>query len=535
MINISLPTEMMAEAKETMIIPATINKTKYGLKKINWIVPANFITNGGAYRVISPTQLEITLPAYVYKIQGIVTQEYQIIAVGIDNNDNESNRATTIIRVKPSKNVVNDLIIEPNAVLPANDQDRFTTMTVINNEHGQPLAKQVITFHIDGLKQENSQLGAILFNGTHSATNGEKITVTTDNQGKAVIYVTSKVAGEGKITTTMENGNYKNSPIKFSADRNSIHIAKLNVTKDKALSDGKEKNMLYVSVTDKHGNAVENIPVNLTVTGGAVIENGETANINQHRELIIRISSTKAGNNEVTAEINGSEKMQTITFVTGHPSAEKSLLTAQPATIVANGKAVATLQLERKDQQGNSITNNKVTFTISLANSRISSTKESNGVYSTKLTGTMTGETTIDLKVNGNKLNVSQVAKVTKPSVDKSKLMAHPNSIVADGRKSSTITLELKDVNGNSIVNQGVTFSTSLKGSQIGTMTDKGNGIYEAPLVGTKAGQATISVDVNDKPLVGKTVIVTLTADSSNPSTEKSMLVAEPDTIIASI
>ncbi|WGM03333.1 invasin domain 3-containing protein (plasmid) [Arsenophonus nasoniae] len=644
LINISLPVEMRAEAKETIIIPATVNKTKYGLKKINWTVSPSFIANGGSYQVISPTQLEIILPAYVYKTQKNTAQEYQISAVGIDNNDNESNRATTTIRVKPSRNVVNDLIVEPNSVLPANNRDHFTTTAVITNEHGQPLSHQVITFHVDGLKQQDGKLGATLSNGSQSATNGDGITATTDSQGKAVIYITSKVAGEGKITATMENGNYKNGQLKFSADRNSAQIAKLNFTKDKALADGKEKNMLYALVTDQNGNAVENIAVNLTATNGAIIENGATANTNQRGELIFGVTSTKAGSSEVTVEINGSQKTLSVVFVTGHPSAEKSLLTVQPATIVANGKTVANLKLELKDAQGNPISGGKVDFTTSLANSRTSDTKdmgngvytaeltgitagettvgvkingsvlknktakvvltadsdnpsptkskleanptrivadgsafstvklilqdvngnaisglkdkvkfstplknskigdtveENNGVYTAKLSGTTAGETTLGVEVNGQLLIVSRVLKVnlsadgSKPSADKSILAANPSSIVADGKISSTITLELKDVNGNPLAEQGVEFIPSLPGSEIGKVTEKDNGIYEASLVGTKAGQTTISVGVNGKALVGKTATVTLTADNSKPSKDKSKLEADPIEIVA--
>ncbi|MFS1537922.1 MAG: hypothetical protein ACL7BU_03685 [Candidatus Phlomobacter fragariae] len=46
--------------------------------------------------------------------------------------------------------MVNDLIVEPNAALPANDRDRLTNTAVITNENGQPLSHQVITFHVDG-------------------------------------------------------------------------------------------------------------------------------------------------------------------------------------------------------------------------------------------------------------------------------------------------------------------------------------------------------------------------------------------------
>ncbi|QBY42687.1 Invasin [Arsenophonus nasoniae] len=539
LINISLPAEMRAEAKETLIIPATINKTKYGLKKINWTVSPNFIANGGSYQIISPTQLEIILPAYVYKTQSNAAQEYQISAVGIDNNDNESNRATTIIRVKPSKNVVNDLIVEPNATLPANNQDRFTTTAVITNEHGQPLPQQVITFHVDGLKQPNGQSGVTLFSGTQSASNGKGITATTDNQGKAVIYISSKVAGEGKITATMENGNYKHSSLKFSADRNSAQIAKLTVTRDKALADGKEKNTLYALVTDEHGNTVENMPVVLTATDGAIIDNGGSANTNQRGELIIGVTSTKAGKSEITAEVNGKEEKQSVTFATGRPSAEKSLLTAQPATIVANGKAVANLTLELKDPQGNPISGDKVTFTTSLVNSHINNIKETaKGVYSAELTGTTAGESIIGVKINGSVLKnktvkVVLIADSENPSPVKSKLEAKPDRIVANGKSVSTLKLTLQDVNGNLIAGQTVKFNTSLANSSIGQVTESSSGIYIAPLTGTKAGKTEISVEVAGKLLTVSPVIVVLAADSGNVSGEKSKLTAVPTTIVA--
>ncbi|MFS1562870.1 MAG: Ig-like domain-containing protein [Candidatus Arsenophonus phytopathogenicus] len=93
--------------------------------------------------------------------------------------------------------------------------------------------------------------------------------------------------------------------------------------------------------------------------------------------------------------------------------------------------------------------------------------------------------------------------------------------------------MELKDVNGKPLAEQGVVFTSSLSGSEIGKVTEKGNGIYEASLVGTKAGQATISVGVNGKPLVGKTATLTLTADNSKPSNEKSKLEADPIEIVA--
>ncbi|HGJ5920965.1 Ig-like domain-containing protein [Arsenophonus apicola] len=533
LINISLPAEMRAEAKETVIVSATINKTKYGLKTINWTVPANFLANGGNYKVISPTQLEIILPAYVYKTQSNAAQEYQISAVGIDNNDNESNRATTIIRVKPSKNVVNDLIVEPNATLPANNQDRFTTTAVITNEHGQPLPQQVITFHVDGLKQSDGQSGTKLFSGTQSASNGKGITATTDSQGKAVIYITSKVAGEGKITATMENGNYKHSALKFSADRNSAEVAKLTVTRDKALADGKEKNTLYALVTDKHGNTVADMPIILTATDGAIIDNSGSANTNQRGELIIGVTSTKAGKSEITAAVNGKEEKQSVTFVTGRPSAEKSLLTAQPATIVANGKAVANLKLELKDAQGNPISGDKVTFSTSLANSHINNINETaKGVYSAELTGTTAGQSTFGVKIIGSVLKVKPVTVLLEAdrdtmSIKKGNLIILKDNQLADGKAQNQLKAVVTDANGNLVPNVSVVFKADNGAMPASKNVDtNANGEAKFEITNKTAVGSTITASINNSTQQQK---VNFVADTSTAVITDSNLLITSD------
>ncbi|WP_074167930.1 hypothetical protein [Candidatus Arsenophonus triatominarum] len=47
LINIALPKEIIGEAKEIKTINVKVNKTKYGLKDIKWIVDHHFSTDGG--------------------------------------------------------------------------------------------------------------------------------------------------------------------------------------------------------------------------------------------------------------------------------------------------------------------------------------------------------------------------------------------------------------------------------------------------------------------------------------------------------
>ncbi|MCU6285094.1 Ig-like domain-containing protein, partial [Enterobacter cloacae] len=119
-------------------------------------------------------------------------------------------------------------------------------------------------------------------------------------------------------------------------------------------------------------------------------------------------------------------------------------------------------------------------------------------------------------------------ADSSNPSTTQSSLTASPVSIVADGTAAYTVTLSLKDANGNAISGQTVAFSSSLSGSTIGTVRDNGDGTYTAQLTGTTSGTANVTVTARGSAFDATAATATLTADSSNPSTTQSSLTASP-------
>ncbi len=93
-----------------------------------------------------------------------------------------------------------------------------------------------------------------------------------------------------------------------------------------------------------------------------------------------------------------------------------------------------------------------------------------------------------------------------------STITASPTSITADGTSESTITVQLKDANGNNLITggDGIALSTNL--GTIGTVTDNGDGgSYTATLTsGTTAGPATVTGTLNGVPMTD-TATVTFT------------------------
>lgn len=66
LLQISLPDNVNANAADTIVLPLTVTKDKYGLKDVDWTASPEFIANGGTFRKLSLTQLEVKLPAYVH-------------------------------------------------------------------------------------------------------------------------------------------------------------------------------------------------------------------------------------------------------------------------------------------------------------------------------------------------------------------------------------------------------------------------------------------------------------------------------------
>ncbi|MEM8010392.1 invasin domain 3-containing protein [Morganella morganii subsp. sibonii] len=381
---------------------------------------------------------------------------------------------------------------------------------------------------------------AVKFVADHGALPSQML-INTDADGNTLFELTNTRAGNTSVIAQV-NTKFASKTVMFTADSTTAEIlaSNLTITADNSAADGASVNSVKAIVTDAQGNVVPYVAVLFTADNGASPAS-QSLLTNEQGEVTFSMTSTRAAQVAVKAKINSSEPSVTVTFKadSANPDAQKSSLTADPVTIVADGQTTSTLHFILKDRQGNLIPGQTVVFGTALAGTTVSGTTENpDGTYTATLKGVKAGDAKVSITLNGKAFAVTPVTvKLTADngnlSGDKSELTAVPDTIVADGKTSSTLTLSLKDANDNAVSGQTVVFSSALADTVFSTVRDNADGTYTATLKGTKAGTAKIKVTVNNAVLAVTEVSVKLTADTSKLDKDKSSLTAVPGTIVA--
>ncbi|ECJ2312403.1 hypothetical protein FNI86_12090, partial [Salmonella enterica subsp. salamae] len=514
LIHISLPPEITAKAAETITLPLTVNKAKYGLKDVEWTPSAELLANGGTVRELSLTQLEVTLPAYIYNQNTVSSQDYVVKAVGIDNNGNYSNVAATTIKVNPSKNIVSDLSIAPSGSLPANDSDYFTVIATIRAEDGQAMVSEPIKFDISGLDGTDGHPAGTVFKG--GTTNSSTLKVNTDSQGQATVFVRSKIAKEGTITATMNNGNYKSGYVNFIADAATAQITGLEVTKNNALADGQSTDKLLVTVKDGNGNALSDVQVDLSATNGAMFVDGTSVTTDAQGQAILSVTNTAIGDSTITARINGSSKEQVVTFVADKSSAkimQNDISATQDA--IANGTATNHVTARVTDNNGNMVAGVTVSFSVS-SGANITTTKGvsgDDGIATAEVTSrkAATYTVTATIRESGNRAQTDTrfIADSSTATITDSNLIIDPNGAVANGSDIDGVTAVVTDANGNTVPNAIVSFDVAV-GASIATVigTTGDDGIAKAEVTSHTADKYNVTATVNGHSAIKEAIFI---------------------------
>ncbi|EFU5825440.1 hypothetical protein EY507_00005, partial [Shigella sonnei] len=365
LLRISLPERKIVQAGDKLEIPLTVSKAKYGLDHVNWTVDPALTANGGSYSVLSSTQLQVTLPPYIFSGKSRQAQEYKIAAVGTDTHGNESNTAVMVLAVTPSTNVIADLTLSPeNGTQPADDKQFYTTTATVRNDNGMPLSDQELTFSIRGLETQAGKNGATLealkpSAGTKSHSRAGEVTVTTGSDGMASVTLRSKVAGTGTIAVVMANGNSREISARFIADAATAKVKSVTLdgTEVHKAADGVSSFTYTVTVTDANDNPVSGVTVipavdkdGLTVTAsGLTDESGKaTVTLSGTKTAVsdITVSVTTAGSTAVNAD-------KKVSFIAGLPSQSTSAITTDTTTYIAGSTMTVTATL--KDESGNGV------------------------------------------------------------------------------------------------------------------------------------------------------------------------------------
>ncbi|QIQ22228.1 invasin domain 3-containing protein [Zophobihabitans entericus] len=364
--------------------------------------------------------------------------------------------------------------------------------------------------------------------GTYSITT--KSTVTgTDTFG----FTVNGAAGTGTATVTYTAGAADGTTSTIVADPTSI------------TADGVTISTITVQLKDAQGNnlVAGGDTVTITAQGTAVGTPDTTVTDVGNGTYTITTKSTVTGTDTFGFTVNSvpGTATATVTYTAGTAEATTSTIVANPASITADGVMLSTITVQLKDQFGNNLTGGTDTVTITAQGTAVGTpettvTNNGDGTYSITTKSTVTGTDTFGFTVNGAAGTGTATVTYTAGAADgtTSTIVADPTSITADGVTISTISVQLKDTQGNNLVAGGDTVTITAQGTAVGTpdttVTDVGNGTYTITTKSTVTGTDTFGFTVNGTAGTG-TATVTYTAGAADITT--STIVADPTSITA--
>lgn len=521
-LRIDLPEVMEAEASRTIVIPVTVQKSKYGVKDTEWTPSQAFLEQGGSLHKRSAIELEVRVPAWNYSAPDAAKQEYTLTAVSIDNNGRRSNTATTLIRVLPAQSDIETLSVTPDEAVIA-DNVQFATLTAsIKDASGAVVPGQALTFSVEGLNDAQNASAATLFTDTQS--HNKQLAVVTDARGQAAVMLRSKVAKKGTVTVKMDNGKIKTVPVTFTADTESASVASLTVTKNDAHANGVDANEIEAVVHDVHGNPLANFTVEADVDNDGVVDISSSTDVNGRTTL--RVTNERAGETTVTVRSGSMARAFKVATVHFHVDKSATHIAAGDLTVDTGAKADGTdsnaLTVKVTDSNGNVAKD--VTLEISASGTAGNAVvtpsvvqTDNNGLASAAVTSLKAGQFTVTAVVRESGKSANATTEFV--SDDATATITDSNMHVtsgakADGKLTNSVQVIVTDAQGNLVPGVSVSFvadNAAVKFAESAPTTDT-NGVASTTMTSTLAGQFKITAAVGN---VSRNMDTTFIADIS--------------------
>lgn len=530
--------------KSRSVVPLTFQvQTKHPLQRVDWEA-TSLVAAGGTIAQAGTNQLLITLPPF----QAGGSNVHRIAGVAYDTQGNTGS-ATAEIHVQTGDVSVghSTVSVSPDT-LPADGKS--TALLTINlvDADGNPvpgMAKSLTSTVQETLTPVTFSLKSI----RKLVTAPQSATVSAVEETSPGVYQATVTAGTrvGTVTVSSMFNDVALPDIVITelADVDSARIAggAIAVTTDGSVADSTTANMVEATVTDAGGNKLPGAKVTFSLTGSAAVAPGSSLTTTADEKGVASVAfvNTKAETVTVTATLeSGNAASVDAHFVADSKTATLSSgdVAVNKNTVIANGSDPAIFTATVKDAHGNPVPNmtlnwgtNKGTLTGT------GNTTDSSGVMSVELRHTVAEAVQVTASVGSagsiDAPLVTFVADADKPDATQSTLAVSAPTLVA-GKEDATVTLTLKDANGNAILLPAgeITFTSTGSGT-FEPVNSHGDGTYTAVFKGTKAGVENITPQVKGNTFGMSAVSVTVTADNDSPSATRSALAASPASITA--
>ena len=376
-------------------------------------------------------------------------------------------------------------------------------------------AEQVVGYNINlQLAVKDSQGNAITGDNTLSfyalnQAEGVEFGTVTEKDGVYSATVTSKRAG--KITIGVKSDSHDFSGVKkeitFIEDQQQVTFSQFEASQNNALADGKQRNMVTVSLADRFGNVVPGYAVTLSLPAGITQVGGEHAvSTDENGNAIFALISSTPGSYVITAHAGSQMSTElTVTFASNMTGASLSL-TPESSSLIsnipANGKDAAVLDVQLTNTNA-SVNGQKIQLITSSEGLSVPTNivTDSTGHVSVPLTTVKAGEYTVTARVTDGSHSVeSGSVKLTfVPDVASAELTmsVSKQEIVADGSENATVNIQLVDANNNAFtgeVDLTITPSTGASLTSSNLQLDA-HGQATTQFTASKSGQYTIQAE----------------------------------------
>ena len=376
-------------------------------------------------------------------------------------------------------------------------------------------AEQVVGYNINlQLAVKDSQGNAITGDNTLSfyalnQAEGVEFGTVTEKDGVYSATVTSKRAG--KITIGVKSDSHDFSGVKkeitFIEDRQQVTFSQFEASQNNALADGKQRNMVTVSLADRFGNVVPGYAVTLSLPAGITQVGGEHAvSTDENGNAIFALISSTPGSYVITAHAGSQMSTElTVTFASNMTGASLSL-TPESSSLIsnipANGKDAAVLDVQLTNTNA-SVNGQKIQLIASSEGLSVPTNivTDSTGHVSVPLTTVKAGEYTVTARVTDGSHSVeSGSVKLTfVPDVASAELnmSVSKQESVADGSENATVNIQLVDANNNAFtgeVDLTITPSTGASLTSSNLQLDA-HGQATTQFTASKSGQYTIQAE----------------------------------------
>ncbi|HBA9566534.1 TPA: attachment protein [Escherichia coli] len=376
-------------------------------------------------------------------------------------------------------------------------------------------AQQVVGYNINlQLEGKDTQGNAITgdktlnFYALNQAEDVEFGTVT-EKDGIYSATVTSKRAGKLSIGVKSDHHDFSGikKEITFTEDRQQLTFSQFEASKNNALADGQQQNMVTVSLADRFGNVVPGYAVTLSLPAGVTQVGGEHAvSTDENGNAIFALISSTPGSYVITAHAGSQMSTElTVTFASNMTGASLSL-TPESSSLIsnipANGKDAAVLDVQLTNTNA-SVNGQKIQLITSSEGLSVPTNivTDSTGHVSVPLTTVKAGEYTVTARVTDGSHSVeSGSVKLTfVPDVASAELTmsVSKQEIVADGSENATVNIQLVDANNNAFtgeVDLTITPSTGASLTSSNLQLDA-HGQATTQFTASKSGQYTIQAE----------------------------------------